>query len=685
MSEHKYTNKLINETSPYLLQHAHNPVDWYAWGEEALQKAKEEDKPILLSIGYSACHWCHVMEHESFENEQIAKIMNDNFISVKVDREERPDLDNIYMNFVQMTTGSGGWPMTVFLTPDQVPFYGGTYFPPDDRYGRPGFPSVLSSIAETYKTRREQISKNTNEIISNLQQLSQLPASEGDLTPNSLEMAYRGLAKQFDYTYGGFGGAPKFPGSMNLSFLLRYYHRTKEREALQMVELSLDKMASGGMYDQLGGGFHRYSVDQRWLVPHFEKMLYDNALLSQVYLEAYQVTGNPFYKKITIEILDYVKREMTSPEDGFYSTQDADSEGEEGKFFVWSPDEIKSILGDKEGDLFCRFYDVSKWGNFEGKNILNIPRDIDVVADQVGMREDEFAEILERGRVKLFEVREKRIKPGRDDKILTSWNGLMMKSFVEAYNVFDREDYLEVAVDNANFIFDKLYKDSRLLVTYKSGEAKLNAYLDDYAFLTDALISLYQATFDISWLQKANSLMETTIEQFWDDSNGGFYFTSKDHEKLISRSKSLFDNALPTGNSVSIFNLLRLAVLLGKDDYRQKAERTLEQLAGTINRMPGAFGYLLYAVDFYLDTPKEIAIVGKKDDDATKSFLKSIHGKYVPNKVVALLESENGTAEEIIPLLQGKTLVEDKPAVYVCENYTCKVPVTEVKKLEELL
>ncbi len=684
MAEHKYTNALAKETSPYLLQHAHNPVNWYPWGEKALQKARTEDKPILLSIGYSACHWCHVMEHESFENEEIARVMNEHFINIKVDREERPDLDTIYMNFVQMSTGSGGWPMTVFLTPDQVPFYGGTYFPPDDRYGRPGFRRLLLAVADAYRNRKDEIKRSTGEILNQLRQLGAGPAIPGELTPAIFSHAYRSLAQQFDSVYGGFGDAPKFPAAMNLGFLLRYWRHTGEPHALEMVERTLQKMARGGIYDQLGGGFHRYSVDERWLVPHFEKMLYDNALLSRLYLEAYQVTGNAFYRKIVEETLDYVKREMTSPEGGFYSTQDADSEGEEGKFFLWRPDEVRTVLGDRDGDPFCKYYDVTKQGNFEGKNILNIPQDLETVASAAGIEPDALAEKLARGKRLLYEVREKRIKPGRDDKAITSWNGLMMLSFIGAAAVLERQDYLEVAQQNANFLLRHLRQGGRLLRTYKDGQSKLNGYLEDYACLVEGLLTLYQVSFDIKWLEEAQALTDVMIDQFWDASSGGFYFTSRDHENLISRTKDFYDNATPSGNSVAVFNLLRLALLTGKEDYRQKAEQTLRLLSQPMSRFAGAFGYALTALDFALDAPKEIAIVGSLDQEATQNLLRVVYKSFT-NKVVALGEPQDTGSTALLPLLAGKTLVKEQSAAYVCRNYTCQEPVTDPKDLEKLL
>ena len=528
----KHTNRLINQTSPYLLQHAHNPVNWHPWGEEALEHAKREDKPILLSIGYAACHWCHVMEHESFENEQIAAVMNEHFINIKVDREERPDLDEIYMNAVQMLTGAGGWPMTMFLTPDLKPFYGGTYFPPDNRYGRPGFAQVLLGVEEAYRERHEAVADQADQITAHLNRLSEMEAHDHTLTTDLLDAAYQDYRARFDSQYGGFGDAPKFPPSMGLSLLLRHWLRTGNPNALEMVEVTLEKMACGGMYDQLGGGFHRYSVDARWLVPHFEKMLYDNALLTVTYLEAYQATGKAFYRQIAVETLDYVLREMYNTEvGGFYSTQDADSEGVEGKFFVWTLDEVEALLGKEKAEIYCEYYDITEPGNFEGKNILHVQTPPDLFARKLRMDLQALETILAEGKEKLFEVREKRIKPGLDDKILTSWNGLMIRSMAMGYQILGDERYREAAEKSANFVLTQLSQDNgRLLRTHRAGKSHLNAYLEDYAYFIASLIDFYEATFDVRWLKQAERLNQIMIEQFWDDANGGFFFTSKDHE-----------------------------------------------------------------------------------------------------------------------------------------------------------
>jgi len=684
-TQYKFTNRLINETSPYLLQHAHNPVDWHSWGDEAFERARREDKPILLSIGYSACHWCHVMEHESFEDEAIAELMNENFVNIKVDREERPDLDTIYMNAVQMMTGSGGWPMTVFLTPDGKPFYGGTYFPPVDRYGMPGFPRVLISVAEAYRTRRDEIENSADGVLGELKRMDRVVLQEGDLSYEIADQAANHLLRTLDPVHGGFGNKPKFPPSMTLQFLLRQWRRTKDTSALNAVELTLNKMARGGMYDQLGGGFHRYSVDEKWLVPHFEKMLYDNALLSRVYTEAFLATGNEFYKRVAIETLDYVAREMTDKNGGFYSTQDADSEGEEGKFFVWTPEEVTALLGEEDARLFNRYFDVSEMGNFEGHSILRVDEEVDVIARLMRVSRERLVEAIERGRRILFEAREKRVKPYRDEKILTAWNGLMMRSFAEASRAFDRKDYLEIAVKNANFLLTKLRREGRLLRTHKDGESKLNGYLEDYAYVIDGLLALYEASFDLRWFEEAGALAETLIAQFWDAEAGGFFFTSADHETLITRTKDFYDNATPAGNSVAAAALVRLSLLTGVDRYRQMAETILRLMKPAMMRAPGAFGHLLSALDLFLASPYEIAIIGPPEAEEIRAMVNAVFKRYLPNKVVAFAPEPDSKASQIIKLLEGRVAIDGKAAAYVCRNFYCEAPATSAEKLAEAL
>jgi uncharacterized protein len=681
----KFTNSLINETSPYLLQHAHNPVDWYAWGEAAFERARREDKPVLLSIGYAACHWCHVMEHESFENEAIAQLMNDNFINIKVDREERPDLDAIYMNATQMMTGHGGWPMTVFLTPEAKPFYAGTYFPPVDRHGMPGFPRILIALAEAYRTRRDEIEESAGGILNELQRLDQVLGGEGELSREILDHAADDLLRRLDPVHGGFGNKPKFPPSMTLSFLLRHYQRTKQQSALDAVELTLQKMARGGMYDQLGGGFHRYSVDEQWLVPHFEKMLYDNALLSRVYLDAYLVTGQEFYKQIATGTLDYVRREMTDAGGGFYSTQDADSEGEEGKFFVWTPAEVTALLGEEDAQLFNRYFDLSEMGNFEGHSILHVDNEKDVIARLMKTTPERIDEIIKRGKEVLFNARETRIKPYRDEKILTAWNGLMLRSFAEAARVLGRDDYREVAINNANFVLTHLQREGRLLRTHKDGVSKLNGYLEDYAFLVDGLLALYEATFDLRWFTEARLLADTMITHFWDAEAGGFFFTSGDHEQLITRTKDFYDNATPAGNSVAAHVLLRLALLTGEERYRRLAEQILELTQTALRRAPSAFGHLLSALDLLLASPYEIAIVGAPDAADTRQLLDVVFQSYLPNKVVALAAPNDKEAANAIKLLIERTAHNGRATAYVCRNFYCEAPVNDAAQLRAQL
>jgi len=671
---HKHTNNLINETSPYLLQHAHNPVDWHPWGDAALSKARAENKPILLSIGYSACHWCHVMEHESFENEDIARLMNENFVNIKVDREERPDLDQIYMNAVQMMTGQGGWPMTMFLTPEGVPFYGGTYFPPADRYNMPGFPRILASVAEAFRSQPDQVASTATAMLGELRRVGLAEQSRELLTNDILDSAFRRISANYDSTNGGFGGAPKFPPAMNLEFFLHSHHRTGSNEALEMVEHSARKMSEGGMYDQLGGGFHRYSVDAKWLVPHFEKMLYDNALLSRMYLHLYQVTQNPASRRIAEETLDYVVREMTDTGGGFYSSQDADSEGEEGKFFVWSLREILEVLGDGDGDLFCQYFNVSEGGNFEGQNILHISSSIEDAAARNKVSVDELQAIVDRGREKLFAVREQRIKPGRDEKVLTAWNGLMLASFAEASAILERADYRKIAEANARFLLFHLQKDGLLLRTHKDGEAKLNAYLEDYACLIEGLICLYEATGELSWIESAVTLADKMIEQFWDESEGGFFFTGKSHEKLIIRSKEFMDNATPSGNSIAALSLLRLSLLIANDDYRRRATAVLRLMADQIRRYPSAFGFALSALDFYLDSPLEVVLVGAPDPRFDE-LLRTVWRTYLPNRVIATCRKDHEQAAAIVPLFTGRDTLANEPTAFVCRANTCQRPV----------
>ena len=683
-SETRHTNRLIRETSPYLLQHAHNPVDWHPWGEEALGRAKREDKPILLSIGYSACHWCHVMEKESFENETIAKVMNAHFINIKVDREERPDLDEIYMNAVQVMTGSGGWPMTVFLTPDLVPFHAGTYFPPEDRGGMPGFPKVLTTVSDYYRSHQQEVSKMVAQMKNTLHQIVKIVPSKESMEEKILSNAFENLERQFDVYYGGFGRAPKFPSSMALSFLLRYWKRTGSKKALDMVELTLEKMGNGGMYDHLGGGFHRYSVDDRWLIPHFEKMLYDNALLSRTYFEAYQATRKEGYRQVGEEILQYVLREMKSPQGGFYSTQDADSEGEEGKFYVWTRDQMREILGKEGGTAFSAYYGVTPQGNFEGgRSVLSIASSLEKISELYGIKIPDLRVLLGEGRRKLFAEREKRIKPNRDEKILTSWNSLMISGFVDGFKVTGDAKYLDGGKEATNFILQAMRKEGGLMRVFNRGKCQVKGYSEDYAFFIQALIDLYEATFEIDWLKEADDLNRKMIRQFWDETNGGFFFSGKENEALIAQSKSPYDNALPSSNSVAVFNLLRLGYLTGEDSLKQKAEQILRLFHDFLSEHPSGFAQMLSGFSFFL-CPEEVGIVGSKDDVRTQSMLKVIHLTFLPNKILSLKDPKEKVEGNWIPFLKD-VKVEGAPAAFVCRGFTCLPPVSDEKELRKIL
>jgi uncharacterized protein YyaL (SSP411 family) len=678
MDEHQYNNRLIDESSPYLRQHAHNPVDWYAWGDEAFQRARTEDKPVLLSIGYSACHWCHVMERESFEDEETARIMNEHFVNIKVDMEERPDVDKIYMNFVQLTTGGGGWPLNVFLTPERLPFFGGTYFPPVNRYNMPSFKQVLTSIADAWATKRDEILGSAAEILSGIKRVNAVEASASDLSVEQLDGGFNAIKRTFDEQNGGFGGAPKFPSPMSLEFLLRYYHRTKDESALRMVERTCRKMANGGIYDQLGGGFHRYSVDAVWLVPHFEKMLYDNAQLARIYLHLFQVTKDEFHQRVAVETLDYVRREMLDPKGGFYSTQDADSEGVEGKFFVWTPTDVESLLGADEAPVFNFYYDISDDGNFEEKNILNVKNTIEETAEIFRLAPDRVEEILRRGRQKLFELRETRIKPHRDEKVLTAWNGLMLGTFAEAAAVLNRDDYLQIARQNADFILSSLSDNGYLLRSWKDGQAKLSAYLEDYANFADGLLDLFQVSGEISYFESARRLADLLLAEFWDTEQGGFFYTGENHEEMIVRSKDFFDNATPSGNSVAADVLLKLARLTGSEAYERLAASILRLVAPQMRRFPNGFGRVLSVMEFYLRPTREIIIFGE-----SAAMKAAIWSEYLPNKIVVPAPAADRSAS--LPLLANRKMIDGTPTVYVCENFVCQRPVTTVEALREQL
>ncbi|MBZ0279936.1 MAG: thioredoxin domain-containing protein [Anaerolineae bacterium] len=677
-------NRLQHETSPYLRQHAENPVDWYPWGDEAFTRAKAEDKPILLSIGYSACHWCHVMAHESFEHGPTATIMNELFVSVKVDREERPDVDDIYMQAVIALTGHGGWPMTVFLTPDGRPFYGGTYFPVEPRHGMPAFRQILVGVADAYKSRRDQVEQAASNLTEGLKRdVLGIGGSQTDLNADLLNVAYKRMGQEFDAANGGFSGAPKFPQPMNLDFLLRAYARTGDKQPLAQVLLTLRKMARGGIYDQVGGGFHRYSVDAIWLVPHFEKMLYDNAQLSRIYLHAYQITGDDFFKTIAAEIYDYILREMTAPEGAFYSTTDADSEGEEGKFFVWSKDELESLLGEN-ARVAIEYWGISSRGNFEGHNILHVPNEDEISAARLNLSVSELHTKLNAIKDKLYAVRTQRVHPGLDDKILTAWNGMMLASLAEAARILNRPDYRAAAVKNADFLLTAMRTpDGRLYRTHKDGKSKINAYLEDYANLIDGLLELYQTTFDERWFIEAHRLADHVLDHFAAE-DGGFFDTSDDHESLITRPRNMQDNATPSGNSMMARQLVRLLAYTGDSRYDESARRALALLTEAMRQVPGAFGEALSAVDMLVAGLAEVAIVGKPDDAATIALLDVVRKPYRPNVIQALTPVDI-KEESPIPLLSYRTQRNDQPTVYVCRHFACANPVNTADAVRELL
>ncbi|MGV8074140.1 MAG: thioredoxin domain-containing protein [Syntrophobacteraceae bacterium] len=678
-------NHLSSEKSPYLLQHAGNPVDWYPWGEEAFRKARNEDKPIFLSIGYSTCHWCHVMEHESFEDPGVAEVLNEHAVCIKVDREERPDIDNVYMAVCQSLTGRGGWPLSIFMTSDGKPFYAGTYFPRHSRMGMPGFTDVIIQLSNLWKKDRGRIYQLSEQITASIQPKSGYQGAPA-LDMQTTAKAYHELRKNYDHTYGGFATAPKFPTPHNYSFLLRWHRRNPSSEALSMVEKSLDAMRNGGIFDQIGYGFHRYSVDQRWLVPHFEKMLYDQAMLAISYTEAYLVTGRTRYAQVSREIFEYVLRDMTDPQGGFYSAEDADSEGEEGVFYVWTPEEVIDILGEEDGGIFCRFFDISEGGNFEGnKSIPHITKPLDVFSKLVGMNIDQLEALLYDARRKLFAVREKRIHPLKDDKILTSWNGLMIAALAKGYQALGDRAYLDAASKAADFVLRVLRHNSgRLLRRYRDGEAAYPGYLEDYAFFCWGLIELYESSFSVRYLEEALIITKQMLDLFRDDRNGGFYFSADDNESLIARDKQVYDGAVPSGNSVAMLNLLRLSRITGNSEWEEKADLMLRSFAGVVGDYPSGYTQFLNAVDFALGPNREIVIAGEPEHESTLAMLRVLYGKFQPNRVLML--KNGGEAGERLAALAAHVKdiepLESKSTVYICENYACKMPITELAVLE---
>ncbi len=685
------SNRLADETSPYLLQHKDNPVDWYPWGEEALARAQSEDRPILLSVGYSACHWCHVMEHESFADPQTAALMNENFVNIKVDREERPDVDSLYMQAVQQMTGHGGWPMTVFLLPDGSPFYGGTYFPPQPRHGLPSFGQVLLGVADAYRHRRDEVLQGADSLRDILTRGMSVNPPPESVDAGVLQKAFQTMTARFEPTWGGFGGAPKFPQPMILDFLLRFWARTGTPEALQMTEHTLDTMARGGIYDQVGGGFHRYAVDAQWLVPHFEKMLYDNALLTRVYLRGYQATGREDFQTIVEEALGYVTREMTHAEGGFFSSQDADSEGVEGKFYVWSAHEIGELLG-SDADIFRQYYGVSDNGNWEDHNILNVPLSRAEAEQRSGLEPAALRELLARSRARLYAARAERVWPGRDEKIITSWNAMMIQSFAEAGRVLGRVEWVDAASRGADFILRELQRDGRLLRSWRDGTAKVDGFLEDHALLIDALVEVYFATFDPRWVEEARSLADRMLERFWAPDEAIFFDTPDDGEQLVVRPRDIYDNATPAGTSAAVHALIRLARLAGDPEYERVANRVLEGMGRLAAEVPQGFGHLLCGLEHHLAPPAEVAIVGGKGEADTVALLREVNSVFLPHTTLALLplgrdDDPAGLTSviEAVPVLAERGRRDGKATGYVCRNYTCKEPVTEPTDLAEEL
>lgn len=693
-TEDRRGNRLKFEKSPYLLQHADNPVDWYPWGPEAFEKARKENKPVFLSIGYSTCHWCHVMEHESFEDLDVARLMNQAFVSVKVDREERPDIDNIYMTVCQMLTGSGGWPLTILMTPDKKPFFAATYIPKESRFGRMGMLELIPRMQEFWSTRRDELLDSANQISGALQQVSKDSPGE-ELSESTLRTAYEQLGRRFDGVYGGFGRAPKFPTPHNLLFLLRFWKRTGDAKALEMVEKTLQAMRQGGIYDHVGFGFHRYSTDPIWLVPHFEKMLYDQALLAMAYTEAYQATGKEEYGKTGREIFTYVLRDMTSPAGAFYSAEDADSEGEEGKFYLWTEKEVRQILDRQESDFIVSVFNIEEEGNFTeqmsgrrtGGNILHLGQRLTEIAGRRKISYQDLQKRLETVREKFFAVREKRIRPHKDDKVLTDWNGLMIAALAKGAQAFDEPRYAKAAVGAADFILKNMRTpEGRLLHRFREGQAGIQANLDDYAFLVWGMLEIYEATFELGYLQTALELNRESVKHFWDDQNGGFHFTADDAETHLVRHKEIYDGAVPSGNSVAALNLLRLGRLTANADFEERAAKIGRAFSKKVKESPSAHTQLLVGVDFGIGPSYEVVIAGDLQANDTKAMLRALMGPFVPNKVVLLRPSaEAPEISRLAPFTRSQAAVNGKATAYVCLNYVCKLPTTDIDKMLELL
>jgi uncharacterized protein YyaL (SSP411 family) len=675
--EGRTPNRLIDETSPYLLQHAHNPVDWYPWGAEALERARREDKPILLSVGYAACHWCHVMERESFEDDETAALMNEHFVPVKVDREERPDLDGIYMDAVQAMTGQGGWPMTVFLTPDGAPFFAGTYFPPADRHGLPGFRRVLAAVAGAWRERRGDLLTQGRQVLDHIDRASRLAATDQPLTESLLRAAFDRLRAAHDPDWGGFGAAPKFPQPMTLEFLLRCHVRGWGG-ALDMVTRTCDRMLTGGIYDQVGGGFHRYATDQRWLVPHFEKMLYDNAQLVRLYTRLWLFTRAPRHRRVALETAEYLLRELRHPAGGFYSSADADSEGEEGRFFTWDYDELVELAGEP----VAAWYGALPEGNWEGRNVLWAPRPPETVAAEAGIDVAELSRLVDDGRAALFERRERRVRPATDDKVLAAWNGLAISALAEAGRAFGEPRYVAAAVRAAEFVLTELRTPKgRLLRAWRDGRGSGSAYLDDYALLAEACLTLYETTYEPRWLETSLGLAGDILRLFADPDGDGFYQTGADAEALVVRPRELSDNATPAGNSAAAELFQRLAHLTGDANLEAAGISALRLVADVLPKAPTGFGHALGALDLYLSRVAEVAIVGDPADPATAALVGEVRSTWRPNVVLAVGRPDDGAATAAVPLLSDRPLVDGRPTAYVCEGFTCQLPVTDPEAL----
>jgi len=687
-------NHLKNEKSPYLLQHVNNPVDWYPWGNDAFKLAQIKYKPIFLSIGYSTCHWCHVMAHESFEDKEVAKLLNESFICIKVDREERPDIDKIYMSVCQLLTGRGGWPLTIFMTPDKKPFFAATYLPKETRYGMKGLSELIPEVKNLWKNNVNELLKSADEITTKLQKFTKANTGQ-EFTKAILDNTYNQLLNSFDEIYGGFGSQPKFPIPHNLMFLLRYWKRTGDIYALKIVETTLERMRQGGIYDHIGFGFHRYSTDNKWILPHFEKMLYDQSLLIMAYTEAYQATKKQVFKKTAEEIIDYVIRDMTSEGGGFYCAEDADSEGEEGKFYVWDYDELKQILTPNEFDLIVKCYNLKKDGNFRPElmvkgnlNILHQTMSLKDFAKYYKIKEKELFVNLEKIRKKLYEIREQRIHPEKDDKILTDWNGLMIAALAKASQVFDNNSYVESAEITLNFILKNMMKKSgELLHRYRKQDAEISGYADDYAFLILGLIELYQATFNPKYLQISIDLNSYLINHFWDKKDGGLFFTSDTNEKLLTRSKEVYDGAIPSANSVSVYNFIRLSRITGNIELENKALELSKAFSNQVNKMSSGYTQMMVGFDFVVGPSYEIVIVGNKNNKDTKKIIQSLNSIYQPNKIIILKEIKmNGISiEKLVPFIKDYSQIKNQVTIYVCKNQQCQLPVTDIEKMKQFL